>query len=147
MDRIVAEISQLPHLFDLDRDDLGEDMAEATAVAIFEYMDAEMGPDNSPWMELAPSYKAWKDKNYPGLKMGELALVMKDPEHLKGELAISAREVVQTYGRSDLAKQHAYWFQEGDPGNNRPARPFYDLNDLSLVYLANLLDARFAKIR
>jgi hypothetical protein len=55
--------------------------------------------------------------------------------------------MVQTYGLDDIARDHAAWFQEGDSGQNRPARPFYDFNDLALVYLGGLFDAVFDTIR
>jgi hypothetical protein len=71
---------------------------------------------------------------------------MKDPAQLLGELQGSDREVIQTYGISDEAKDHAVWFQEGNEPN-QPPRPFYDFNDLAAVYLDSLFDSVFDTIR
>jgi hypothetical protein len=147
MARILADIEQAEHVFDFDRDGLGDQAAETTAAAIFEYMDAEVGPDNNPWLELSDRYKKWKDTHFPGRKIGELHLHMKDPQQLRGTLQISSNEMIQQYGVDEEARLLAEWFQEGHSGQNRPPRPFYDFNDLALAALGELFDHAFATIR
>ncbi|MHC5542096.1 hypothetical protein ACYOEI_28070 [Singulisphaera rosea] len=147
MNAIIRDLEQVPHIFDFDRDGFGEEVAEATAAAIFEYMDAETSPDGGQWIDLAPAYQAWKERHYPGRKMGELELKMKDPMQLRGEPNITPNELVQEYGTDEDAKLEAEWFQEGNEEQNRPPRKFYALNDLALHDLGNLFDRRFQTIR
>jgi hypothetical protein len=151
MNQIVREMSGFPQRFDFDRDRLGEELAETTALAIWQYMEAETDPTNHPWIDLAARYEAWKAVHYPGRKMAELEMLMKDPDQLRGELVISARQLEQTYGTTERAKLEAEWFQEGFSGTDakgraryQPERRFYELNDLALTLLGIYLDDRFA---
>lgn len=141
---LLDDIDRMRHCFDFTDGRLAEDVAEATAVGIFEFMDAEVGPDGSPWIALSEAYAKWKAKHYPGRKMAELDLLMKDPAQLKGTLAVSRDQLVQTYGTVEEARLHAEWFQEGHTGQNRPPRPFYEFNDAAIQYLESVFDARFA---
>lgn len=146
MNQIIAEMAKYPHIFDFDRDGLADRVAETAAVAIFSFMEAETDPDNNRWIELAESYRRWKDRHFPGRKMAELHLLMKDPDQLKGELKVAANELIQTYGLTEEARLEAEWFQEGHQGQNRPARRFYELNDLALLLLGDLFDAQWQTI-
>ena len=146
MNAILRDLERIPHAFAFDRDRFGERVAEETAAAIFEYMDAEYGPNNAPWIELAERYRRWKERHFPGRKIGELHLHMKDPMQLRGELQIGPDAMQQTYGLDEQARLEAEWFQEGHSGQNRPPRPFYTLNDLALVRLGELFDLRFHEI-
>lgn len=142
---LVAELRRLERVFDFTHEGLGEQAAEANAVGIFEYMEAQTGPDNNPWVELSEDYARRKARVAPGARMAELNLLMKAPDQLKGTLDVSPDRLVQTYGTNDRARDEAAWFQEGDETRNRPPRPFYDFNDLVLVLLAALFDERFER--
>lgn len=137
---ILADLQRHRHCFDLDRG-LAEPLAEATAAAIFEYMEAQVDPDGHAWEPLSEKYAEWKATHAPGAKMSELYYRMKAPDQLKGELGIDVYRLEQTYGLDLEARQEAEWFQEGNP--NQPPRPFYAFNDLAAVYLANVLDRAF----
>lgn len=143
---VIADLRRIQTVFDFTKHGLADDTAEANAAGIFEYMEAQVGPDNAPWIELSEAYAAWKSKAAPGAKISELYGLMKDPDQLKGQLEVSPERLVQTYGLGDRARDEACWFQEGDPTQNRPPRPFYDFNDLVLVYLAALFDRHFDEI-
>lgn len=139
---IVADLERFKSLFDFTQRDLANQCAETIAAGIFEYMDAQVGPDNAPWIALSEKYVEWKAKAAPGEPMAVLYRLMKDPTQLYGTLATTAHRLVQTYGTSEEAQQQACWFQEGN--DHQPARPFYALNDLVLITLATILDAHFS---
>ena len=140
---ILADFARIRTLFDFTRDRLAEDVAETIAAGIWEFMEAQVGPDNRPWIELSEKYAEWKGRKFPGRPISELYRHMKDPDQLKGELDVSPHRLEQTYGLDDRAKDEACWFQEGDPSQNRPPRRFYEFNDLVLVHLATLFDRHF----
>ncbi len=143
LSRILADLEKHKHCFDLDRDGLGQQIAEAAAVGIFEAMDAETGPDGA-WAPLSETYAAWKAQKYGSLKMAELTLGMKAPDQILGEVEITAHAMTQAYGLDAENRQKAAWFSEGN--DNQPARPFYALNGLSLRAIAEVLDRRFAEV-
>jgi hypothetical protein len=146
MAAVVGDLAAIKSALDLTHDGLGGKAAEATAAAVFEYMEVQVDPDNNPWVGLSDAYAERKARLAPGAPMAEfLGRVMKDPDQLRGELDISPDRMEQTYGLTDQARNEAAWFQEGDPARNRPAREFYAFNDLATVYLADLFDDRWDK--
>jgi hypothetical protein len=137
---LVAELDALKSVFDFTQHDLANQLAEAAAVGVFEAMEAQTGPDGA-WDELSEAYAEWKSRHFPGEKMSELHLKMKDPEQLKGVVTATPDRIEQTYGTDDEARQEAVWFQEG--GGNQPPRPFYAFNGLVERTYAEVLDRRW----
>ena len=146
MAAIIADLERHKRCFDFTQDTLASDVAEALASAVYEYMDAGIDPRGASWIELSPAYLLWKTRHFPGRLISELHLLMKDPAQLKGELDATRNKLIQTYGLNEEAKLEAEWFSEGHSEQNRPPRPFYELNDLALVHLAAVFDARFQSV-
>ena len=146
MAAIIADLERHKRCFDFTQGTLASDVAEAFASAVYEYMDAQIDPGGSPWIDLSPAYALWKSKNFPGLPMAELTQLMKDPLQLRGVLNAIKDRLVQTYGLDEIAQLHAEWFSEGHSGQNRPPRPFYELNSLAMISIAAVFDARFQAV-
>jgi hypothetical protein len=53
---------------------------------------------------------------------------MLDKENLRGIVGISEDRVRMIYGTNEAVREKAEWFTDGNPANNQPPRPFYDLN-------------------
>lgn len=141
MAEIIAEIQGFNKLFDLTRDGLGPEMAQAAAGGILDALDAEVDYDLQPFAPLSPSYSQWKQTHQPG-PIGRLYGLMKEPRHVLGQVAVSADSMSQTYGESDDARAEATSFQEG--GGNQPPRRFYALNPLALDAVTKVVDRYFA---
>jgi hypothetical protein len=138
---ILADLAKHAVCFDLTLDGLGERLAEALAVGVFAYMDAETDPDNNAWIPLSERYERWKSAHFPGLPMSHLYGLMKQPDQLKGTLNIKPDGMTQTYGTDEDAQNEAVWFQEGN--DRQPARRFYDFNEQAEHLIADVLDDRF----
>jgi phage gpG-like protein len=142
MNKILDEIRMFPHAFDFTKNTLAYWIAEVVANAIWDAMDTESDPDGAGWPALSEGYAAWKSEHYPGLPMGVLERLMKDMSELQGDMIISPTKFYQTYGVTEMARDHAAWFQ--DPVNaNQPPRPFYALNTAALQAIADVLDSIF----
>lgn len=133
---VIADFGRIARVFDFTANGLGEEAAERNAAAIFEYMDAQTGPDNNPWQPLSDAYAKWKSGQFPGQPMSDLHHNMKDPSQLKGVVDVTADGVKQTYGLDDQARTEAVWFSEGN--SRQPPRPFYQFNDLAILNLEDL---------
>lgn len=142
MEILLNEISSHPFIFDFNQEGLGDWMCEIAASAIRDYMDAETDWDGANWPDLSEAYAAWKSDHYPGLRMGELDMIMKGSDQLIGTVTVQGQEMHQLYGTSEEAQQHSVWFQEGNPGV-QPPRPFYALNALAIANLDAMLDQWF----
>ena len=138
---VLADLARHQQCFDLTVDGLGERLAEAFAVGVFAYMDAETDPENNAWIPLSERYAEWKSAHFPGLPMSHLYGLMKTPEQIKGTLDIRPDGMAQSYGTDEKARQEAVWFQEGN--ERQPARRFYDFNEQAEHLIADVLDERF----
>jgi hypothetical protein len=144
MNKILNEIRQYPHCFDFKAggDDLAIEAAQYAADGIEAGMDAETDPDGGVWPPLAAGYEAWKSQHYPGLPMAVLEGLMKHSAELQGELIVSPNKFFQIYGVTDVARDHAQWFQDPQ-GGNQPDRPFYAFNADAIRRLDDLFDDVF----
>jgi hypothetical protein len=128
LSKILRVLERHKHIFDLDKNHLGEALMDITAEVILRDMDAEVGPDGQAWPALSNPYEEWKAKAAPGAPMAVLYGHMKTPEQVNGMRRVTAREAVMVYGVDELARELATYFQEGSSGNNQPPRPFYGLS-------------------
>ena len=140
---LLASLERHTHVFDFTREELGENLARATAMGILEFMEEELDPGGTAWAELSFLYKKWKAEAYPGHKIGEVTGLMKNFDELKGEVFISPDGVTQEYGLSEETKLEAEWFQKGYEPQNRPPRHFYSFNTRASEYATKVLDERF----
>jgi hypothetical protein len=132
---VIADLERMRDCFNFTLNGLADLAAEAAAAGIFETMEAEVGSDGAPWPELTEEYADWKARHFPGEKMSELHLKMKDPGQLKGELDVSPARMVQTYGTDDEARSEAVWFSR--------LRPFYGFSPFAVRLLDEVYDRRF----
>lgn len=147
MRAIIARIQRQTHIFDFDREGLGEAICKIVANDIYRAMSAECDPDGNAWPELSESYAKWKAVNKPGAPMGVLEGAMKTVDQLLGQRTITRNQIVQTYGDgSDPdAVDHFLWFSEGDPSRGRPPRPFWMIGPIARAELDAFLSAWFAQ--
>lgn len=116
---------------------LGHEMLNVVADGILDRTIAEQKePTGSALNPLSPAYKAWKaGHGYPtliGVKTGHMLSLVE----VQGERVIAPDEATMTYGKpgstddeGKTSRDKAEWFTDGDPARNRPARPFYDLDE------------------
>lgn len=142
MAKIQADVDRHRHLFDLDRDNLGNDLCKAATDGVQANIADERSPDGSPWAPLSAAYDEWKSFQFPGEPMAVLHQVLANPHEVAGEVAVAAERATVTYGVSGRARQEAAWFQEGNA--HQPPRRFWGFNDGSLATVRAILDARFA---
>ena len=139
--RIVDDLERMKLFLRMDVDRLGEQLAEANAAAILQYMIAETDPDGNRWDPLSDRYAEWKAEHFPGQLMSHLYGVMRTSEEVYGTVVVQEYSTHQKYGVTEEAEQEAVWFQEGN--DNQPARRFYDINELGGRLIADVLDGRF----
>lgn len=143
---ILRDLDRQVHAFDLDRDDLAEDLMDVAAEVIRRDIDSQTDPDGQPWPELSPAYAEWKATVAPGNPMAFLYRQMIDNEQILGESWVSATMARMVFGVDETPKQEAVYFQEGNPENNQPPRPFYAFSIECLTRMDALLDQRFARL-
>lgn len=142
---ILAALDRIAGAFDMTRDGLGADLLKAFAGGVKDTIAKEEAPDGSPWDQLDPDYEAWKSENYPGQPIGFLEEIMATSEQIEGTPRITPEEAETTYGISEVAKDHAAWFQRGDEDNNQPPRPFWGFTESSRAATKAILAARLKK--
>jgi hypothetical protein len=140
--KIKADLERHRHLFDLDRDRLGEDLCSAATAGVQECIAGQHAPDGTPWDKLSPAYDEWKSFQFPGEPIAVLYKHMADPHEVAGEVEVAALRAVVTYGISDRAKQEIVWFSEGDA--DQPPRPFWGFTAASLAEAGKILADRLA---
>lgn len=141
---IISAIRQHPHVFDFDRNTLGESLVHIAAMEITGQMADELDPDGNAWPALSDAYATWKATAAPGEPMGVLWHHMRTLEQLEGSYRITATSIDQTYGVDEYARDLAEWFQEGSAKQNRPPRPFYQFNASAIQALNDWCDQHFA---
>ena len=144
--RILAALARHATCFDFTRDNLGEDLCKAATDAIAVNFAAEQAPDGTPWADLSVGYAAYKAKAYPGSPMGVRDGLMSDPDQMAGDVIVLTDVAMVTYGTDDQARVEAAAFQEGDPGRNRPPRPFFGFTTDGVDASQKILEARFRKV-
>ncbi|WP_165072127.1 hypothetical protein [Paludisphaera rhizosphaerae] len=150
-------IEKFVHGFDftrpgLDRS-LGRDIAHEVAGQIAARSSILQDPDGQDWDENEPMYRKRKQRSYgwdhaPNYRTGQ----MLSHASLFGDPIVEARTIVMVYGTGDppggiwsphdnrsasekrqdeavTDREKAAWATEGDAQNNRPARPFYAVDD------------------
>lgn len=130
--RLMADLRRHRQAFDFTKDNLGSDLLDIAEDSHRRCLDEERSPDNTPWMPLNPRYERWKSTYFPGKPMGELYGIMKAPAEIEGERDIGPRKAWYIFGKTDEARAEAAHFEEGDPANNRPGRPFTGLDDIAV---------------
>ncbi len=138
---ILQDLDEHTGLFDMDRNGLGDRLLDVAVNGVKDHFNAEVDPDGNPWPELQSDYKRWKDRHFPGEPIGVQTGMMR--AEIDGETQVDANSAEWTYGRSEVAKQEAGWFSEGDPEQNRKPRPFADLNAESISRSDQILDTHF----
>lgn len=129
------------HLFDLDRDKLGEDLCKAATDGAQECIAGEYSPSGEGWEYLSPEYEEWKEFAYPGHPMALLHGVMANPRQVAGELDPPDRtRAIVTYGITEQARDEAAWFQRGNA--HQPPRPFWGFTEDSREAARKILEAR-----
>ena len=139
--QIRADLDRHAGLFQLDQGGLGDDALDLAVNGVKDHFDQQVDPDGVPWPALSTDYSRWKQRHYPGEPMGVLERIMR-PE-IDGSRAIGPDSAEWTNGQTEEGKQHATWFQEGDPEQNRPERRFADLNADSIGKSNPLFDHHF----
>src|SRR4051812_46688253 len=119
---ILGDLRRHRRVFDADV--VGEKVLDVAAAEALERFRREEGPDGARWPELSEEYARRKAAHGLGMQMGVLDGAMSDDEQFAGERSITRNEASSEFGRSAIAKQHASWFEEGDPARNRLPRPF-----------------------
>lgn len=114
------------------RKTFGEDALDVVAEGVFErtFFDQQR-PDGSPLASLAPSTLRRKRRlGYPETILVETK-AMGDLDEIKGRRAIERRTASMTYGLGSdtFEAKKAEWNAEGNAEQNRPPRPFYELDD------------------
>lgn len=120
---ILADLSQIARTFDMTQNGLGKSLCQAFTDGVQVTLAAQQSPAGTPWPPLSPTYAEWKGRFFPGQPMAHLHDVMADPAEVAGEVVIRPDSAEATYGRSEVARDEASWFQEG--GGNQPPRPFW----------------------
>jgi hypothetical protein len=144
MAKFHADIDRHRHLFDLDRNNLGQDLCKAATDGVQATIAAEESPDGTHWDKLSPAYEDWKSYQFPGEPIAVLYQVMANPHEVAGEVVVTTLEATVTYGITEQARREAQWFQEGDA--DQPPRPFWGLTTAGVADSKKILDARFATI-
>lgn len=143
MRAIVRDLEKHRVIFDADR--IGEEVLDVAAAECLERFARQETPDGQRWDALDPDYERWKARHgIAGEQMGVLDGDMSDDEHFKGERSTSQTEASSTFGRSELARLHAEWFEEGNQGQNRPPRPFTALSAEAERRIDEFLDRHHA---
>lgn len=141
--KILEDLDSHRDIFDMDRNDLGENLLDVAVDGVQQRFDSQTDPDGQAWPQLQSEYKRWKDKNYPGEPIGVLEGLMRS--EIDGERAIETNSAEWTYGKTQEARDEATWFSEGDPVQNRKPRPFADLNEQSVRRSDQILDNHFER--
>jgi hypothetical protein len=124
----------------------GDSLLAIFADGVEETIKAQEAPDGTPWDPLSPAYDAWKRRHFPGQPMGRLYDVMADPVQVAGFGSVAPDRATAQYGVSQLARDEASWFQEGDPNQNRPPRRFWGFTGKSKGDAKAFLESRFKRI-
>ena len=144
-EKIVAELRDAEHAFDLDRNGIGTAIMAHAVDGIMWNMIQELDPDGLPWDDLSPSYEAWKKTVAPGKPIGVLHGLMRTMDQLAGVQLVTTNFASMTYGTDPVARVEATKFQEGGivTGTAQPPRPFYGLTREALDDIDAEFDARF----
>lgn len=142
MNSILAALDRHVRYFDLDRNDLAEDLMDIATEEIRRSMDAETDPDGNPWPALSGDYAKWKAKHFPGNPMAVLHGVMKTDAQLRGNRNVAPDRCRMTYGLDQRARDEATWFQEGPP-----ERRFWGLSAAAITRMNARLDRHFRRLR
>ena len=126
LEKILADLDRHAGLFDLSTD-LGSDLLTVATDGVKASFSAQSTADGSPWPALSTRYAAHKERFWPGRPMGVREGVM--VEGLDGVQELAPEAATYTFGTSDVQRQEAEWFTEGDPIQNRPPRPFVGLTE------------------
>jgi phage gpG-like protein len=145
MAKIIGDVRRISRTFDMTQNGLGADLLKAFTDGVKDTIAKEEAPDGTPWDQLDPAYEAWKQKNYPGKPIGFLEEIMADAAQIEGTPRITAEEAETTYGITDVARDHASWFQNGDEDNNQPPRPFWGFTPESLAKIKEILAKRLSE--
>lgn len=107
---------------------LGDDAADLIAEGEFDRTALDQKePGGSPLKPLSPRYLADKvRRGYPRTILVRTKAMLALAE-LRGEVSVTADEMVMTFGTSEETRQKAEWAHEG--GRHRPARPFVGLDE------------------
>jgi hypothetical protein len=122
---------------------LGEDALDVVAQGIYDRTFlAQQLPDGRPLPPLAPA--TLRDKRRHGFPDTVLVRTgaMGDYRQLQGQRAIERRTASATYGTDEELKQRAEFAAEGSKKQNRPPRPFYELDGT----IEAQLDALFEEV-
>lgn len=85
----------------------------------------------------------WLIPYAPGKPMAVLDGVMKTAVQLMGQAGITGDRMYHHYGTDEVAKEHAFKFQEGDPMTNQPPRNFWGFTSQAYARMDAECDARF----
>lgn len=146
MQQVIDDIRGMPHIFDLDRNNLGDRVAVAAANGIMATMDLELDPDLIPWPSLDPLYEQWKAQHYPGQPIAVLLAYMKDLSQLIGTTITWPTLMRQDYGIDENARLLAEFFQDPPSMRNQPPRKFYELGVYAIVEVDLVFTLHFLKM-
>jgi hypothetical protein len=141
---ILRDLKLHEHLFDLTRDDLGEQLLDIAGEAMLRNLDAELDADGAPLAPLSEGYGQWKAKAAPGRPIGELYGELKDPANFEGERRITPEVAISVFGVTQEARDEAAAFIEGN--DRQPPRNFHGLTIEALQLSDEALDRRFAEV-
>lgn len=145
-DSVIAPVLRgLAGSLNLRRRRLGDQIADVIAAGVRERTLAEQKePDGNPLQANRGQYG--KRKRRRGMKIGvglygdEEGGEMLEFEQVRGQVAMSDDSLVMTAGLDAEVQQKVDWFITGNPANNQPPRPYYELDDAILADVDDLCD-------
>lgn len=125
--KILADLARHRAALDLTGG-LGKKLLDAQLAGQLDRFDRQVDPTGERWPELSEDYEKAKARKYPGQPIGVREGLMRSDSEMEGEPEITPTSAKRTYGKTRAARDEAEWFQEGDPTQNRPPRPFVGLS-------------------
>lgn len=145
--RIIADLERHARAFDMTEDKLGESLCAAFTNGVATSIAAQQAPDGTPWADLSEAYAEQKSRSYPGKPIGVRLGLMAASDEVAGDVIVLAPETAMvTYGVTPEARDEAAWFQRGDPGQNRPARPFWGMTPAAESETQRILAERLKSV-
>lgn len=121
---------------------VGDDALDIIAEGIYDRtVLGQQEPGGADLAPLAPATLRRKEKlGYPSTIGVEKGLML-DADQLKGERSITSEAASMEYGKTELAKLEAQWFQDPNRAHGKqPRRPFFELDERIEQDLDNFVD-------
>jgi len=147
---VAAALRELGQVFHLGRSGaggrpLGDEMADVIAAGVqARTLEQQQSPSGGTLAANRGGYgRRKRARGVPvgvGLVGNDVGGEMLEFEQVRGQVAIGPNDLVMTAGLDADAKEKVEWFSEGNPANNQPPRPFYELDAAIEGQIDDLLD-------